>query len=229
MRERMDRYHYHKRGGGGAGGKNTGRVPSPPERPKLLLGWGKRKRLRGVKFSRKKNTVTVAVAVAVSAVVAEKSIAAPRARRAGQSDKEQAAHGPRLNSLRNLDENGGTRGGGGQERSSPPEAVNGGGGPRGSSEKGGSSSGSDGAEWPRIEIALTMQEKEEDFLVFKGTKPSLRPKKRAKPIQKNVNLMSPGTWLCDLSLERYEVREKKTSKKRPRGLRAMGNRDSDSD
>ncbi|XP_020702264.1 uncharacterized protein LOC110113892 isoform X3 [Dendrobium catenatum] len=128
---------------------------------------------------------------------------------------------------RNLDGNGGTRGG---ERSSPPEAVNGGGGPWGSSEKGGSSSGSEGAAWPRIEIALTTQEKEEDFMAFKGTKPSLRPKKRAKPIQKNVNLMSPGTWLCDLSLERYEVREKKTSKKqRPRGLRAMGSKDSDSE
>ena len=26
-------------------------------------------------------------------------------------------------------------------------------------------------------------------------------------------LVSPGTWLCDLTLERYEVREKKISKK----------------
>lgn len=26
-------------------------------------------------------------------------------------------------------------------------------------------------------------------------------------------LVSPGAWLCDLTLERYEVREKKVSKK----------------
>jgi hypothetical protein len=26
-------------------------------------------------------------------------------------------------------------------------------------------------------------------------------------------LVCPGTWLCDLTLERYEVREKKVSKK----------------
>ncbi|KAL6556656.1 hypothetical protein OROGR_005944 [Orobanche gracilis] len=42
-------------------------------------------------------------------------------------------------------------------------------------------------------------------------------------------LVSPGAWLCDLTLERYEVREKKVSKKRARGLKAMGNMDSDSE
>ncbi|KAJ6856773.1 hypothetical protein NC651_038445 [Populus alba x Populus x berolinensis] len=43
------------------------------------------------------------------------------------------------------------------------------------------------------------------------------------------SLVSPGAWLCDLTLERYEVREKKITKKRPRGLKAMGNVDSDSE
>lgn len=28
-----------------------------------------------------------------------------------------------------------------------------------------------------------------------------------------MQLVSPGAWLCDLTLERYEVREKKISKK----------------
>lgn len=28
-----------------------------------------------------------------------------------------------------------------------------------------------------------------------------------------MQLVSPGGWLCDLTLERYEVREKKVSKK----------------
>merc|ERR1712216_381486 len=100
---------------------------------------------------------------------------------------------------------------------------------------GGSSSGGSGEAppppvWPpKFVIALTNKEKEEDFFVFKGSKLPQRPKKRAKFIQRTLNLVSPGAWLCDLTLERYEVREKKITKKRPRGLKAMGNRDSDSE
>lgn len=101
-----------------------------------------------------------------------------------------------------------------------------------SCEKGGTSSGSgDVVVWPpKFMIALTNKEKEEDFLAIKGSKLPQRPKKRAKFIQRTLNLVSPGGWLCDLTLERYEVREKKISKKRPRGLKAMGNYiDSDSE
>ncbi|KAK3011072.1 hypothetical protein RJ639_011123 [Escallonia herrerae] len=36
-------------------------------------------------------------------------------------------------------------------------------------------------------------------------------------------------WLSDLCQERDEVREKKTSKKRPKGLKAMGSMESDSE
>ncbi|TKY57950.1 hypothetical protein E2542_SST15005 [Spatholobus suberectus] len=102
-----------------------------------------------------------------------------------------------------------------------------------SKKGGGSPSGSGDAAppvWPpKFVIALTNKEKEEDFLLLKGSKLPQRPKKRAKFIQRTLNLVSPGTWLCDLTLERYEVREKKISKKRPRGLKAMGNMDSDSE
>ncbi|XP_027331464.1 uncharacterized protein LOC113846916 isoform X2 [Abrus precatorius] len=66
---------------------------------------------------------------------------------------------------------------------------------------------------PKFVISLTNKEKEEDFLALKGSKLPQRPKKRAKLIQRTLNLVSPGTWLCDLTLERYEVREKKISKK----------------
>lgn len=106
------------------------------------------------------------------------------------------------------------------------------------SKKGGSSSGSGELAaaagvppvWPpRFVIALTNKEKEEDFYAFKGSKLPQRPKKRAKLIQRTLNLVSPGAWLCDLTLERYEVREKKISKKRPRGLKAMGIMESDSE
>ncbi|GLT57226.1 hypothetical protein SLA2020_302140 [Shorea laevis] len=104
------------------------------------------------------------------------------------------------------------------------------------SKKGGSSSGSGEAAapaapvWPpKFVLALTNKEKEEDFMAIKGSKLPQRPKKRAKFIQRTLNLVSPGAWLCDLTLERYEVREKKVSKKRPRGLKAMGNMESDSE
>uniref|UniRef100_R7WDT1 Uncharacterized protein n=1 Tax=Aegilops tauschii TaxID=37682 RepID=R7WDT1_AEGTA len=99
-------------------------------------------------------------------------------------------------------------------------------------DKKGSSSGSEGSIWPNFAVSLTNKEKEEDFLVFKGSKLPQRPKKRVKAIQRTVNSVTdsavltedlsvhllqfvcPGTWLCDLTLERYEVREKKVSKKR---------------
>ncbi|KAL3534097.1 hypothetical protein ACH5RR_002558 [Cinchona calisaya] len=83
--------------------------------------------------------------------------------------------------------------------------------------------------WPKVCIALTSKEKEEDFMAMKGCKLPQRPKKRPKLIQRTLLLVSPGAWLTDMSFERYEVREKKTSKKRPRGLKAMGNVESDSE
>lgn len=86
-----------------------------------------------------------------------------------------------------------------------------------------------GSVWPRLFISLSNKEKEEDFLAMKGCKPPQRPKKRAKMIQRSLLLVSPGAWLTDLCQERYEVREKKTSKRRPRGLKAMGSMDSDSE
>ncbi|PIA53980.1 hypothetical protein AQUCO_00900509v1 [Aquilegia coerulea] len=83
--------------------------------------------------------------------------------------------------------------------------------------------------WPKLFISLSSKEKEEDFMAMKGCKLPQRPKKRAKFIQKTLLLVSPGAWLSDLCQERYEVREKKTSKKRPRGLKAMGSMESDSE
>ncbi|KAM7258756.1 hypothetical protein ACFE04_014497 [Oxalis oulophora] len=115
----------------------------------------------------------------------------------------------------------------------------GGGGVSSDSKKGGGGSSSGSGEtgaapvaaiWPvKFVIGLTNKEKEEDFLAIKGSKLPQRPKKRAKFIQRNLNLVSPGQWLCDLTLERYEVREKKITKKRPRGLKAMNNMESDSE
>ena len=62
------------------------------------------------------------------------------------------------------------------------------------SKKGGSSSGSGEPVavppvWPpKFVIALTNKEKEEDFIAFKGSKLPQRPKKRAKFIQRTLNV-----------------------------------------
>eukprot|EP00249_Psilotum_nudum_P022677 c28606_g1_i5 orf=947-1675(+) len=82
---------------------------------------------------------------------------------------------------------------------------------------------------PKFIIALSRKEKEEDFLAIKGSKLPPRPKKRAKHIQRVLHSVSPGSWLCELSLDRYEVREKKSARKTPQGLKAMSSHDSDSD
>lgn len=73
----------------------------------------------------------------------------------------------------------------------------------GSSEKGGSSSGSEPTAaviWPpKFVLGLTNKEKEEDFLAIKGSKLPHRPKKRAKFIQRtlNVSLPIPRLFICN--------------------------------
>ncbi|KAJ7004463.1 hypothetical protein NC653_009352 [Populus alba x Populus x berolinensis] len=85
-------------------------------------------------------------------------------------------------------------------------------------------------EWPRIYIALSRKEKEDDFFAMKGTKLPQRPKKRAKNIDKALQYCFPGMWLSDLTKSRYEVREKKCVKKQKRrGLKGMESMDSDSE
>ncbi|XP_018447188.1 uncharacterized protein LOC108818753 isoform X2 [Raphanus sativus] len=85
-------------------------------------------------------------------------------------------------------------------------------------------------EWPRIYIGLSRKEKEQDFLVMKGTKLPHRPRKRAKNIDKSLQYCFPGMWLSDLTKNRYEVREKKNVKKpKRRGLKGLENLDTDSE
>ncbi|KAI5080450.1 hypothetical protein GOP47_0003633 [Adiantum capillus-veneris] len=85
------------------------------------------------------------------------------------------------------------------------------------------------AEWPRISISLSRKEKEEDFFLFKGSKLPQRPKKRLKVVEKALLFCTPGNWLSDISRGRYDVREKKSTKKKPRGLKAMDSAESDSE
>ncbi|GKV45727.1 hypothetical protein SLEP1_g52779 [Rubroshorea leprosula] len=44
-------------------------------------------------------------------------------------------------------------------------------------------------EWPRIYVALSRKEKEDDFLAMKGTKLPQRPKKRAKQVDKILQVL----------------------------------------
>ncbi|XP_057856535.1 uncharacterized protein LOC131065949 [Cryptomeria japonica] len=81
--------------------------------------------------------------------------------------------------------------------------------------------------WPKLSLSLSQGEKEEDFQAIKGSKLPLRPKKRLKCIQKAIDNLTPGFWLSDVSQERYEVRENKSTRKRPTGLKAMQGVDSD--
>ncbi|CAN8246151.1 unnamed protein product, partial [Cochlearia groenlandica] len=84
-------------------------------------------------------------------------------------------------------------------------------------------------EWPRIYIALSRKEKEEDFLAMKGTKLPHRPRKRPKNIDKGLQFCFPGMYMSDLNKSRYEVREKKSVKKQQkrRGLKGMESSDSE--
>ncbi|XP_004293834.1 PREDICTED: PHD finger protein rhinoceros isoform X3 [Fragaria vesca subsp. vesca] len=85
-------------------------------------------------------------------------------------------------------------------------------------------------EWPRIYLALSRKEKEDDFLAMKGTKLPQRPKKRAKNVDRTLQYCFPGMWLSDLTRNRYEVREKKCVKKQKRrGLKGMESVESESE
>lgn len=235
--EKEARNPYRTRGSRGV--NNTGAGSSALSEPDLLLHWGNRKRPRCLKVQRKEDAATTekaatTVRVDRRVVRAYKDPgSAPLPRRTSPTHHRVPRNSEAATAAAEM--RGRQQSNGGCRKAASPEraAKVGNGGAASSEEKknggAGSSSGSEGSVWPKFAIALTNKEKEDDFLVFKGSKLPQRPKKRAKLIQRNLNMVSPGAWLCDLTLERYEVREKKVSKKRPRGLKAMGSMDSDSD
>jgi hypothetical protein len=49
-------------------------------------------------------------------------------------------------------------------------------------------------ELPRIYISLSRKEKEDDFLAMKGSKLPQRPKKRAKNVDKTLQVYNQTTW-----------------------------------
>ncbi|KAH6779721.1 hypothetical protein C2S52_010958, partial [Perilla frutescens var. hirtella] len=58
-----------------------------------------------------------------------------------------------------------------------------------------------------IAISLTKREIEEDIFSLTGAKPSRRPKKRPKNVQKQLDTLFPGLWLLSITPESYKVSE----------------------
>ncbi|KAG6492675.1 hypothetical protein ZIOFF_047640 [Zingiber officinale] len=180
--------------------------------PRITLQWGCRKRLRRIKVRDKGSAAKSAV---------RRGIASRNFRRI--ADQESPLHPP-LYPLRRS-ESTGSENHNSRSVSSSPDKDDRCYTTRGSAalvcEGENADERASAASLPRFFVSLSNKEKEEDFMVMKGCKLPQRPKKRSKFVQKCILLVSPGAWLSDLSQERYVVREKKGSRKRRRGLKAM--------
>ncbi|KAF3960542.1 hypothetical protein CMV_014752 [Castanea mollissima] len=62
---------------------------------------------------------------------------------------------------------------------------------------------------PNFSIALSKEDIEKDFLLFTGSKPARRPKKRSKIVQKQLDCVFPGLWLSSVTPESYRVTDSK--------------------
>ncbi|CDY41166.1 BnaA09g38490D [Brassica napus] len=60
---------------------------------------------------------------------------------------------------------------------------------------------------PRLSISLSKLEIDEDIYSLTGSKPSRRPKKRAKNVQKQLDVLFPGLWMGNVSSDAYKVSE----------------------
>lgn len=59
----------------------------------------------------------------------------------------------------------------------------------------------------KFSIPLSRGEIEEDILLLTGSKPSRRPKKRPRAIQKQLDNLFPGLWLDSITADSYKVSE----------------------
>ncbi|KAK3161615.1 hypothetical protein QOZ80_1BG0079330 [Eleusine coracana subsp. coracana] len=57
-------------------------------------------------------------------------------------------------------------------------------------------------------IALSKQEIAEDFAAIRGTRPPRRPKKRPRPVQRQLDLLYPGLCLADVTPASYKIEER---------------------
>ncbi|KAL8235628.1 hypothetical protein R6Q59_016709 [Mikania micrantha] len=59
----------------------------------------------------------------------------------------------------------------------------------------------------KFSIALSRHEIEEDIFSLTGLKPSRRPKKRPRSVQKQLDTLFPGLWLGSITSDSYKVNE----------------------
>ncbi|KAJ4961139.1 hypothetical protein NE237_021049 [Protea cynaroides] len=60
-------------------------------------------------------------------------------------------------------------------------------------------------EGPKFSIPLSREEIDDDFLLMIGARPSRRPKKRARIVQKQLDTIFPGLWLSEITPDSYKV------------------------
>nr|CAB3472343.1 unnamed protein product [Digitaria exilis] len=58
---------------------------------------------------------------------------------------------------------------------------------------------------PRFSATLTSEEIEEDIYAFTGARPRRRPKRRPRAVQKQLDMLFPGSWLSEITAETYRV------------------------
>ncbi|XP_062232638.1 uncharacterized protein LOC133929899 [Phragmites australis] len=58
-----------------------------------------------------------------------------------------------------------------------------------------------------LSVPLTRQEIDADFVAITGQKPPRRPKKRAKNVQRQIEMLSHGSLLSEVTRDRYKVNE----------------------
>ncbi|XP_077242873.1 uncharacterized protein LOC143883407 [Tasmannia lanceolata] len=63
-------------------------------------------------------------------------------------------------------------------------------------------------------VSLSRDEIEEDFFSIAGSRPSRRPKKRAKIIQRQLDACFPGLWLTEITPDSYKVADFQEPRKR---------------
>ncbi|KAJ6312570.1 hypothetical protein OIU77_014151 [Salix suchowensis] len=67
----------------------------------------------------------------------------------------------------------------------------------------------DREEKERVEFSVPLSKKEieEDFMEMLGHRPSRRPKKRSRIVQKQMDAVFPGLWLTEVTVDNYKVPE----------------------
>ncbi|URD75218.1 hypothetical protein MUK42_07813 [Musa troglodytarum] len=60
-------------------------------------------------------------------------------------------------------------------------------------------------ERPKFSITLTREEIDEDIYAVTGHRARRRPRKRHRVVQKQLDLLFPGSWLSEITLDTYKV------------------------